>query len=284
MIGKKGIKMRITSDWHIHSRNSCDEASMEVSLLIKMADDKGIIDYGLTDHIHTPYNLPDLVSSRKEFIESNPSPSFHFGVEVSCVSKWEIDEVAIGKYKSPVYGLRSGGVSGCQLAIGLDKSDIDDYQIEYVVGGTHWPMYIPIERELVINDYHRQNMFLISHPLVDIVAHPWWWHAYWQDSDGSYRTDPWFDDFGKIPKSIHDEFASSAIQHDKVIEINISAILLNPQYPQRFKKQYMEYIAESKLRGVKLCIGSDCHSPTYDIDLETASLMLDDIGIAEQDL
>jgi histidinol phosphatase-like PHP family hydrolase len=232
--------MKITSDWHIHSRNSCDEASMEVSVLIQMAEDKGIIGYGLTDHIHTPYNLPDLVASRKEFIENNTSANFHFGVEVSCVSKWEIDEIATGKYKSPVYGLRSGGVSGCQLDIGLDKSDIDSYQIEYVVGGTHWPMYVAIEREAVINDYHRQNMFLVAHPLVDIVAHPWWWHGYWQDSDGIYGTDPWFDDFGKIPKSIHDEFASSTIQHDKAIEINISAILLNPHYPHHFKMQYMK--------------------------------------------
>ena len=118
----------------------------------------------------------------------------------------------------------------------MDKDDIDSYQIEYVVGGTHWPMYVPIEREAVIYDYHRQNMFLVSHPLVDIVAHPWWWHGYWQDSDGNYRTDPWFDDFGKIPKAIHNEFASAAIQHDKVVEINISAILLNPHYPERFKR------------------------------------------------
>jgi len=276
--------MKITSDWHIHSRNSCDEASMEVKVLVQMADEKGIIDYGLTDHIHTPYNLPDLAASRKEFTESNSSSNFHFGVEVSCVSKWEIDEIATGKYGSPVYGLRSGGDPGCHLAIGLDKSDIDRYQIEYVVGGTHWPMYVPIEREAIIKDYHRQNMFLVSHPLVDIVAHPWWWHGHWQDSNGVFSTEPWFDDFGKIPKSMHDELASSAIQHGKVIEINISAILLNPHYPQRFKNQYLEYIAELRSRGVKLCLGSDCHSHTYDIDFETASSMLDGIYISDKDL
>jgi histidinol phosphatase-like PHP family hydrolase len=276
--------MKITSDWHIHSRNSCDEASMEVSVLIKMAEDKGVINYGLTDHIHTPYNMPDLASSHKEFMENNPSPNFHFGVEISCVSQWEIDEINTGKYNKPVYGLRSGGVSDCKLAIELDQDDIKKYQIEYVVGGTHWPMYVPIEREAIIRDYHRQNMFLVTHPLVDIVAHPWWWHGHWQDSDGIYRTEPWFDDFGKIPKSMHNEFASSAIQHNKIIEINISAMLLNPQYTLHFKKQYLEYIAELKSQGVKLCIGSDCHSSTYDIDFETTSSMLDDVYINEEDL
>lgn len=276
--------MKITSDWHIHSRNSCDEASMKVSSLILSAADKGIQSYGLTDHIHTPFNLPDLAASRKEYLESKPPPNFHFGVEVSCVSQWEIDEIATGKYPSPVYGLRSGGHKGCQLAIGIDGDDIKEYQIEYVVGGTHWPMYVPIEREAIIHDYHRQNMFLAAHPLVDIVAHPWWWHGHWQDSDGFFRTEPWFDDFSRIPKSIHNEFASAAIQHDTVVEINISAMLLNPHYPERFKRQYLEYLAELKSQKVKLCIGSDCHSSSYDIDFVATASMLDSVDIRDEDL
>lgn len=71
------LASHFTSDWHIHSRNSCDEACMEVPVLIRMAADKGIRDYGLTDHIHTPFNLPDLAASRKEFLESKPPPNFH---------------------------------------------------------------------------------------------------------------------------------------------------------------------------------------------------------------
>jgi histidinol phosphatase-like PHP family hydrolase len=276
--------MKITSDWHIHSRNSCDEASMEINVLIRMAKDKGISDYGLTDHIHTLFNLPDLASSRREFLESNLPQGFHFSVEVSCVSQWEIDEIATGKYQKPTYGLRSGGPVNGNLAIGLHENDIETYQIEYVVGGTHWPMYVPIERKAIINDYHRQNMFLVTHPLVDIVAHPWWWHGYWQDTDGCFRSEPWFDDFGKIPKAMHNEFASAAIQHDKVVEINIGAILMNPTYPEHFKKQYLEYLSELKSQGVKLCIGSDCHSPEYDIDFDNTASMLESVGIRNEDL
>ena len=40
-------------------------------------------------------------------------------------------------------------------------------------------MYIPYERQAVIRDYHRQNMFLATHPLVNIIAHPWWWSGRW---------------------------------------------------------------------------------------------------------
>ncbi|MEW6357267.1 MAG: hypothetical protein AB1696_13135 [Planctomycetota bacterium] len=276
--------MAITSDWHIHSRNSCDSACMTVRELIHRTAEKGIRDYGLTDHIHTAVNLPDLAASRIEFLNSSPPPDFHFGVEVSCVSQWEMDEIATGRHGSPTYGLRKGGPPHAPLAIGLDAEQIAEYAVEYVIGGTHWPMYVPMEREAVIRDYHRQNMFLAAHPLVDIVAHPWWWHGHWQDAQGRFSAEPWFDDFARIPKSFHDEFAAAAIQHDAIIEINIEAILLNPHYPARFKDQYMEYLTEMKLRGARLCVGSDCHSAHYEIDFETASAMLDGAGIRDADL
>jgi len=274
----------ITSDWHIHSRNSCDSACMIVSELISAAADKGIRDYGLTDHIHTPFNLPDLDASLEEYRASGPPPYFHFGVEVSCVSRWEIAEIATDKYDNPVYGIRSGGPVNAVLAIGLNAEDIKTYQIEYVVGGTHWPMYVPMERKAVIRSYHRQNMFLATHPLVDIVAHPWWWHKYWQDSDGFYRGKPWFDNFNRIPKSMHKEFAAAAIEHDTIVEINLGAMLLCPNYTERFKQQYLEYLAELKSRGVKLSTGSDCHSAHYEVGFEAAALMLDSVGIRDDDL
>ena len=276
--------MTITSDWHIHSRNSCDSACMAVSELARGAAEKGIRDFGLTDHIHTSFNLPDLAASRREYLDSSPSPRFHFGVEVSCMSRWEIDEIATGKYDAPIYGLRSGGPADGPLAIGLTDEDIERYRIEYVVGGTHWPMYVPLEREAVIRDYHRQNMFLAAHPLVDVVAHPWWWHGHWQDPDGCFSAEPWFDDFARIPKSMHNEFAEAVIDHDTVVEINIQAMLVNRRYPEHFKRQYLDYLAELKAGGVKLCVGSDCHSAQYEIDFEVAARMLESVGIRDEEL
>ena len=275
--------MTIASDWHIHSRNSCDGACMTVAELLRQTAAKGIRDFGLTDHIHTPFNRPDLGASRQEYLDAAPSQHFHFGVEVSCVSQWEIDEVATGKYDNPVYGLRSGGPAGGPLAIGLTAADLETYGLEYVVGGTHWPMYAPLERQAVIADFHRQNMFLATHPLVDIVAHPWWWHGHWREDDGKFTAEPWFDDFGCVPQSMHDEFATAAIEHRAVVEINIQAMLLNASYPERFKQQYLEYVAELKAKGVRLSIGSDCHSAHYEIDFDAAAEMLATVGISSDD-
>jgi histidinol phosphatase-like PHP family hydrolase len=273
---------KLTSDWHIHSQSSCDSACITVRDLIDGAAAKGITDFGLTDHLHTPYNLPDIVASRAEYDASRPPPQFRFGIEVSCVSAWEIAEIATGAYDDPVYGLRSGGPAGGDMAIGLTDEDVSEHGIEFVVAGTHWPLYVEMEPEALIRDYHRQNMFLATHPLVDVVAHPWWWMGHWKDDDGQYTTYPWLDDFGRVPESMHDEFAAACIENDTAAEINLSAMLLNKKYPGRFRERYVEYLAGLASRGVNMTIGSDCHSATYDIDFDSAARMLEKAGVTDE--
>ena len=276
--------MKLSSDWHIHSRNSCDSACMAVADLVRDAQKKGIEDFGLTDHLHTPFNLPDVAASRREYDACDPSPRFHFGIEVSSVSRWELDEMAAGRHENPTYGVRQGGPAGGEMAIGITAEQLAEHGVEFVVGGTHWPLYVSFERQAIIADYHRQNMFLATHPLVDIVAHPWWWMGHWQADDKSYPAEPWFDDFGHVPAAMHDEFAAAAIESDTKVEVNLCAMLLNRGYPARFKEQYAEYLAGLKATGVRLTIGSDCHSERYDIDFETPARMLEAVGIGEGDL
>ncbi|HOF88308.1 MAG TPA: hypothetical protein PLZ36_09440, partial [Armatimonadota bacterium] len=273
--------MPITADWHIHTRNSCDQASLTVADLLAGAAALGMTDFGVTDHLHTPVNLPDLVASRAEFDAAAPPPTVHFGVELSSVSRWELDAIATGAHGAPTYGLRDGGPADGPLALGITAEALRALGVEYVVAGAHWPMYVPYEREAIIRDYHRQNLFLAAHPLVTIVAHPWWWMGHWQAEDGSYRAEPWFDDFGAIPASMHDEFAAAALQHGTVVEINLCAQLLHPGYPERYKAQYLDYLAMLKARGVPLSIGSDCHHPRYDIDFPRAEAMLATVGITD---
>jgi hypothetical protein len=100
------------------------------------------------------------------------------------------------------------------------------------------------------------------------------------------RAEPWFDDFQRhIPASMHDEFAAAVIETDKLVEINLSAHLLNRQYPERFKLQYLDYLAGLRQRGVRLCLGSDCHDRRYrQIDFATGARLLTTVGITDQDL
>ena len=276
--------MTLTSDWHIHTHNSCDEAALAVPDLVAAAAALGISDYGITDHIHTPVNLPDLEASRRDFLACNPSPRFHFGVEVSCVSAWELEEIAAGGRGKPVYGLRQGGPAGAAPAIGIAREDLERLGVEYVVGGVHWPLYVPFERETIIRDYHRQYLSMAAHPLVTIIAHPWWFMGHWRDADGRYTTDPWLDDFRKVPLSLHDELAAAAVEHGKAVEINVGACLMNGSYPETFTAQYLEYLAFMKGRGVRFSLASDCHSRCYAPDFEKAAGMLESVGIRDEDL
>lgn len=257
---------------------------MPLANLLAEAPKRGIRGLGVTDHLQTPYNLPDIEACRREFDALKPPPNVHFGIEVSVVSQWELEELAKGTYENPVWGLREGGPAGGPLAIGMAYDDIERLGIEYVVGGAHWVLYTPYEREAVIRDYHRQNMFLATHPLVDIVAHPWWWQGHWQDEDGRYTTDPWLADFGVIPQSMHDEFAAAARQHGKAVEINIGAMVLAKPYPERFKQQYLYYLAGLQAAGVTLSIGSDVHGEHYDRDFERAEELLTAAGISDEGL
>jgi len=57
-------------------------------------------------------------------------------------------------------------------------------------------------------------------------------------------------------------------------------MLLNPRYEDRFKQQYLEYLADLSRRGVSLAIGSDCHDRHYTaIDFEKAAAMLESVGL-----
>jgi histidinol phosphatase-like PHP family hydrolase len=280
--------MKITSDWHIHSPHSCDcrrkEIGVEAADLEARAAALGITHLGITDHLHTPYNLVDIFQSWQAFSASTPGANFHFGVEASVISQWELDEIESGRSLAREEGLRQGGPAGGPMALGLSEEDISEYNIEYVIAAVHWPLYVEMTSEEVIKDYHRQNLFAATHPLVNIVAHPWWWCGHWENEEGRYLNDPWLDDFGKIPLSMHDEFAAALVEHDTAVEINLAACLFNHHYPQEFAKSYIEYLAHLAERNVRFSIGSDSHGPDYNPDFETTGKVLDEIGIDEERL
>ena len=267
--------MIFKDDWHIHSIHSCDGACMQIKDLVEGTAAAGIERYGITDHIHTPFNYPDIIESRKSY-EANQSKDFYFGVEVSSVSEWELEKIRKNDYTGNItYGIREGGSSGCRLAIAIDEEYIKANSIEFVVGGTHWAMYTGSSAEEIVIDYHRQNMFLAEHPLVDIVAHPWWYLG--------PCTQGWIEDFSIIPVSMHRELADACNSNNKLMEVNLAAMLLARKYPQKFKAQYVEYLIYMKELGVKFSIGSDCHNEFYNLELQAASGMLEKAGFTESD-
>ena len=139
--------MKITTDWHIHTKCSCDSACMEFETLVLNAKELGITDFGVSDHYHTILQEPDIAASRKEFdstLERHPElrGHFHFGIETTLVSAWEADKIRRGEYtEPPIYGFRQGGPKNAPVIFDMDEEFLTKYGVEYFIAGMHWPMY-----------------------------------------------------------------------------------------------------------------------------------------------
>jgi len=271
-------------DWHIHTRRSpCGHQEATYADVAARARALGIRCFGFTDHLHCHVNLPQLRLAREEFDALPEGTGAHFGLEVSCLRVWDIEQNEAAGDQAHVYGLWEGGPVDSALTIYWSK-EVEALRPEYVIGGAHWPLGVPLERDAVIRSYHRQNMYLAQHPRVTVVAHPWWWQGAWQAEDGTYPDLPWLGDFGVVPASMHEEFATALCENGKYMELNASAIFLNPHYPPRFVSQYLEYAAFMKSMGVRFALGSDSHERVYEPLVEKMMEVLATLGLTEADL
>jgi histidinol phosphatase-like PHP family hydrolase len=277
--------MKLRCDWHMHSHHSpCGKDGATLALIRDQVRAAGVVEFGITDHLHCRGNEPALRSCRAEYDALPDRKGFHFGLEVSCVRRYDLEAVEDGALFPP--DLR-GGPEDDELLLHLPEDLLAELEVEYVVAGTHWPLGAPEDQQAMIRSYHRQNMFLARHPKVDIVAHPWWWMGAWKQpgTDREFYPDlPWLGDFSVIPRSMHDEFADAARENGKAVEINADACLLNPRYPDSFRGQYLEYLAGLRERGVRFSIGSDSHHAGYDGALAHIGDDLEELGIDPAEL
>ena len=275
--------MKKFSDWHIHSRCSCDSACMEFETLVEDTKKKGITDFGVSDHYHTRIQEEDIALSRKFFddtIERHPElkEHFHFGIEATIVSEWEVSKIARQEYvETPIFGFRSGGPSNAPLVFDFDEEFIQKYSIEYVIAGMHWPRYCATDRDSLIKEYHRQYMFAATHPYTTILAHYLWWDNkllpnWW----GVHGVENPFLDFSAIPISMLDELKAALIEYNTAYELN----LYFKNLPNSFIDSYLGWAAELQRNGVVLSFGSDCHKPSLStIDYDEAHSLFMHYGI-----
>ena len=254
--------MRIKQNFHMHSHNSCDSACADIGEIIADMAELGIEDYGLTDHIHTLYNLPDLVNSRQDYLAHNPSPRFHFGIEASCMDVREIERIASGDTASkPVYGFRQMTDFTGKMAIGITEKEIDELGIEFVVGGVHWPLTTSMKLTDLLDNWLEQSLFLVNHPLVNILAHPWGclaqaaggWYQVMDDNHIDYSA------FDKVPDDFIRILGEAMVRQGTLAEANMYSF----KAPEE-KRLILKCFAVWKEQGVKFSFGTDIHSPRCD--------------------
>ena len=279
--------MKLKTNFHIHSQHSCDSACAKILDIIKEMEEMGFEEYGLTDHLHTSYNLPDIISARRDFLASRPPEHFHFGIEVSVMDQREIDRVAAGDYQAwgdePVYGFRDMTDYTGKFAIDLDEQTIREQGIEFVVGGIHWPLSISHDRQELIRHYFDLMMFLVDHPLVSVLAHPWDslemavgdWYRF-RDKEHIDKTV-----FADIPGEYNDRLAAELVRQNKPAEINLAVIL--KQKPE-LQAWYLDLFRNWKRQGVKFTMGYDLHAAHFSKEkIETLERLLTEHDFSESD-
>ena len=281
-------QLHIRQNLHIHTHHSCDSACALIRTVNDSMTRFGIDQFGISDHIHTQYNLCDIQSSRNDFLSFCPPPNFHFGVEASCMAKEECDRIARNDYHAwgdePVYGFRGKDEPfHGEMSLGITAQNVKELGIEYVIGGVHWPLGNPQGRQNIIRHYFNQQKFLLEHPLVHILAHPWYsleltagdWYTY-RDAAHIDRSI-----FAEIPQELNDRLGELALQNRKLIEINAACLFSDsPEYVDFLRKIYTRW----KAMGVRFTFGSDTHSADFAPDLFTrAEAILGSWGLTEND-
>lgn len=281
--------MKIRQNLHIHSHHSCDSACATMADIQKEMTACGMSEFGISDHLHSRYNLCDIKSSRNDFLGSKKSNAFHFGIEVSGMSQWECEKIAAGDYEKlgddPVYGLRfNHGPANSPVHLDITEKDIKDLGIEYVIGGVHWPLYSPPGRDNAYEDFFRQMMTMIESPLVDILAHPW--------NAIEYSAGGWFQDRStghidydailNIPDELNEKLAAALVKYGKCAELNLS-VLNSTKLPEECRKHYWMIFAQWREAGVKFTIGSDQHAAhANEIMFSASGLLMDCFGFKEE--
>lgn len=267
-----------TSDWHIHSQASYD-ASLTIPELFSSTERQGITDFGLTDHVNRPSWITYLQKSR-ELVEANPRRGFHLGVELTTISKHLHDyDRAHGSADGYIH---PGGTEPDPIELPLTGEELRACGVEYAIGAAHWALNVPMERDAVIRDFHRQNLYCAADPRVDILGHPWWMPMEWTLPNGAKGR---FDDMAVIPRSMHEELAAALIENDKPMELNVISFLICEDFPEKLCRQYAEYARWMFERGVKLTIGTDEHGGNggYQDYREKAAALLRPLGFQPAD-
>ncbi|MGI6634318.1 MAG: PHP domain-containing protein [Christensenellales bacterium] len=244
----------ITSDWHIHTEASYD-ASLPVAALLQQADKQGLKQFGISDHVNLPSWIHYLKTS-KELYQQHARAGFHFGVELTTISGYlEAYDRAHGSdegYERP----RVPGVD--PIAFPLTAEELDECGVEYVIGAEHWLLNAPRTQDGVVKEMQRQNLYIATSPLVDIVGHPYCMYGTYENKLGQQEP---FHDFSIVPLSMREELIAAMKENSKAMEANVS--YFSGDYSERWRHDYAEFVRQAFEGGVPITIGTDCHGPVY---------------------
>ena len=249
----------IHSDWHIHTEYSYD-ASNPIKAIVEEAKTQGLCMIGITDHAN--FNdekfMGDLRASAATVKKlQKKHPFLVLGVELTPIERPEYDYIA-------KTGTREGYVPPIQdepydIALAATKDELMALGVRYAIGASHWRVdvpgakQLPIDIDVCIREWFRQQLWLACDERVTILGHPWY-----------HGKRIWYDDFSRIPRSMNLELAAALKEYGKYVECN-SHFFRVEQATETFRHQYAEFLRELFEMGVPITYGSDSHHNYEDL-------------------
>lgn len=217
-------------DFHIHTKYlKCANETMDVPAIVKECERLGVTRIGFTDHLNSLEFLERHRSIREDIEKLETDAAVYFGVEVNYL-----------------------GLDG---EFPFSEEIKEEYGFQFVIGGIHSTYLETYDQKKLVDIQHRHHLKTCRDPLVDVLVHPYWFGKKQFDTNNW----PWFDSMKPVPESYARELGQTARETGTAIEINSTAILVNPNLPASFIEEYMTFLSVITEQGADFSLGSDAH-------------------------
>ena len=245
----------IGTDYHIHTHYvGCANETMTIPAILARCRETGRTSIAITDHCDKDWQLEKNRLIRDELERTDPGGiEVFFGCEIN--------------------------IQNLDAEFTLDQDGKRRERFELVVAGVH-STWFEDGKATLPQIIERQNELMCkvaSDPVVDVLVHPWWFPR----AEIQSLLSAGFTSTSLIPDELTRELAKACLDHNTAVELNAAAILMNPVYPDSFKRSYKDYMARFVELGCLIALSSDAHDLRHLDGIVAGEAMLEEIRIPE---
>jgi|GEM_PF-532949 len=218
------------NDFHIHTKYlGCANDTMEVRAIVRECERLGVTSLAITDHVDSLDDLDLHLPIKRDIEALDTQTRVYFGVELDFLK--------------------------CDGDFPYSSEIKERYGFQFAIGGIHRAYLDTYDLRSLVDVQHRHHLKACRDPLVDVLAHPYWfWKGEFDDNGW-----PWFDSMQAVPESYARELAQTARETGTAIEINSGANLLCSDHSDRYAEEYAAYLSILAEEGACFALGSDAH-------------------------